>query len=88
MLCQSDLVWKVILTIGTKTTKFSKWSPNWEGPFIISQVIYGGVYKLSTLEGEELARSVNKKYLKKYHPMMGEAINIKERQDVSHKLAE
>ena len=65
-----DLVWKVILPIGTRTTKFNKWSPNSEGPFSITQVIYGGAYKLSTLEGEELARSINGKYLKKYYPMM------------------
>ena len=30
---KGDLVWKVILPIGTRTTKFGKWSPNWEGPF-------------------------------------------------------
>ena len=36
---EGDLAWKVILPIGTKTTKFSKWSLNWEGPFIITKVI-------------------------------------------------
>ena len=30
-----------------------------EGPFIFAKVIYGGTYKLATLEGDELARSVN-----------------------------
>jgi len=25
-----DLVWKLILPIGTKSSKFGKWSPNWE----------------------------------------------------------
>ena len=45
------------------------------------------MYKLPTLEGKELA-NVNGKYLNKYHPMMGEAINIKESEDISHKLAE
>ena len=25
---EGDLVWKVILPIGIRTTKFSKWSPN------------------------------------------------------------
>ena len=57
-----------MLSIGTRTTKFDKWSPNWEGHFIIIQVIYGGGYKLSTLKREELARSINGKYLKKYYP--------------------
>ena len=84
---EGDLVWKIILPIKTRTTKFNKWSPNQEGPFIITQVIYGGTYKLPTLEGEELARSINGKYLKKYYPMIGEAISIKENEGVSHKLA-
>ena len=82
---KGDLVWKVILSIGIRTTKFGKWSPNWKRPFIITQIIYSGEYKLSTLEGEELARSVNGKYLKKYHLMMREAVNIKDDQGVSHK---
>ena len=33
---KGDLVWKVILPIGTRTAKFDKWLPNWEGPFIIT----------------------------------------------------
>ena len=69
---------EVILPIRTKITKLSKWSPNQEGTFIVTQVIYGSEYKLSTWEGEELARSVNGKYLKKYRPTMWEAVNIKE----------
>ena len=68
--------------------KFDKWSSNWEGPFIITQVIYGGAYKLATLDGEELARHVNGTYLKKYHPIIGEVVNIKDDQGVSHKPAE
>ena len=39
---------EVILPIRTKITKLSKWSPNQEGPFIATQVIYGSEYKLST----------------------------------------
>jgi len=31
-----DLVWKLILPIGTKSSKFGKWSPNWEGPYRIN----------------------------------------------------
>jgi len=32
-----NLVWKLILPIGTKSSKFGKWSPNWEGPYRISR---------------------------------------------------
>jgi len=31
-----DLVWKLILPIGTKSSKFGKWSHNWEGPYRIN----------------------------------------------------
>jgi hypothetical protein len=27
-----DLVWKTILPIESKSNKFGKWSPSWEGP--------------------------------------------------------
>jgi hypothetical protein len=30
-----DLVWKTILAIGSRSNKFGKWSPNWEGPYRI-----------------------------------------------------
>ena len=32
---EGELVWKVILPIGSKDSKFGKWSPNWEGPYRI-----------------------------------------------------
>jgi hypothetical protein len=34
-----DLVWKMIFPIGSKSNKFRKWSPNWEGPYRIEEVI-------------------------------------------------
>ena len=71
-----DLVWKVILPFGTKNSKFGKWSLNWEGPFIVSKVIYGGTYKLVTLKRDELAGSINEKYLKKYYRTLWKEINI------------
>jgi hypothetical protein len=48
--------------------KYGKWSPNWEGPYQISQCVLGNAYILETLEGERFARALNKKYLKKYYP--------------------
>jgi len=32
---EGELVYKVILPIGSKDGKFGKWSPNWEGPYRI-----------------------------------------------------
>jgi hypothetical protein len=33
-----DLVWKTILRIGSKSNKFGKWSPSWEGPYKVMRV--------------------------------------------------
>jgi hypothetical protein len=65
---QGELVWKLILPIGTKDPKFGKWSPTWEGPFRINRCVPGNAYILETLEGEEFSRALNGKYLKKYYP--------------------
>jgi hypothetical protein len=63
-----DLVWKTILPIGSKSNKFGKWSPNWEGPYRIEKVIPGNSYIVHSVEGTSLPRAVNRKYLKKYYP--------------------
>ena len=65
---QGELVWKLILPIGTKDPKFGKWLPTWEGPFTVSRCLSGNAYILETLEGEEYSRALNGKYLKKYYP--------------------
>jgi len=63
-----DLDWKLILLIGTKSSKFGKWSPNWQGPYWISRSAPGNAYILETLEGVEFPRALNGKYLKRYYP--------------------
>jgi hypothetical protein len=39
-----DLVWKTIMPIGSKSSKFGKWSPNLEGSYRIEEVIPGNPY--------------------------------------------
>jgi hypothetical protein len=63
-----DLVWKVILPIGSKDNKFGKWSPSWEGPFKIARVVPGNSYLVESLQGTLLPHALNGKYLKKFHP--------------------
>src|ERR1041385_5709305 len=63
-----DLVWKMILPIGTKDRKFGKWSPSWEGPFKIVRIVPGNSYLVESIQGTLLPRALNGKYLKKYHP--------------------
>ncbi|XP_065616622.1 uncharacterized protein LOC136062006 [Quercus suber] len=48
-----DLVWKVILPIGVKDPYLGKWSPNWDGPFLISKVFDGNAYKLMDISSNE-----------------------------------
>jgi len=63
-----DLVWKLILPIGTKSSKFRKWSPNWESPYQINRSAPDNAYILETLKGVEFPRVLNGKYLKRYYP--------------------
>jgi hypothetical protein len=63
-----DLVWKMILPIGSRSSKFGKWSPNWEGPYRIEEVIPGNSYMVQSMQETSLARAINEKYLKKYYP--------------------
>ena len=66
---EGDLVWKVKLSIGSKDSMFSKWSPNWKGPYRIKRCAPGNAYILETLGGEEeFSRAINGKYLNKYYP--------------------
>ena len=63
-----ELVWKTILPLGTKSNKFGKLSPSWEGPFKIVKVIFRNSYMVETMQGECLPRDLNGRYLKKYYP--------------------
>ena len=61
-----DLVWTSILPIGDKDPYLGKWSPNQDGPFLISEVFDGNTYKLMDISGNEHVRSINSKFLKLY----------------------
>jgi hypothetical protein len=63
-----ELVWKTILPLGTKDIKFGKWSPSWEGPYKIIEVITENSYMMESLQGTCLPRALNGRYLKKYYP--------------------
>ena len=63
-----ELVWKLILPIGTKDGAYGKWSPNWEGPYRITRCVPSNAYFYETLEGEEFYRALNGKHFKKYCP--------------------
>ncbi|XP_043700034.1 uncharacterized protein K02A2.6-like [Telopea speciosissima] len=67
---KGDLVLKTVLPIGAKDPRLGKWSPMWEGPFTICQVLKGGVYRLQDMGGSIHVRPINRKFLKAYCPTM------------------
>ncbi|GKV42144.1 hypothetical protein SLEP1_g49581 [Rubroshorea leprosula] len=77
-----DLVWKAILPLSKKDHRFGKWSPNWEGPFRIHEVLRGGAYWLESLDGELHPRKINGIYLKPYYPTVWEAKDLKSQEAV------
>lgn len=60
-----ELVWKTILLLDSKDPKYGKWSPNWEGPYKVNNVLPNGAYNLEDLDGTKHMRFINGKYLKK-----------------------
>jgi hypothetical protein len=63
-----DLVWKSIFPIGSRSSKFGKWSPNWEGPYRIEEVVLRNSYMVRSIQGTSLLRAINGKYMKMYYP--------------------
>src|SRR6185312_13239148 len=57
-----DLVWELVLPIGTKDPAYGKWSLNWHGPYRIAETAPGNSYRMATLEGVRFIRNINGKY--------------------------
>jgi hypothetical protein len=47
---EGELVWRLILPIGTRDNKFGKWSPNWEGPYLIHVCCRTHIYLKDSME--------------------------------------
>jgi hypothetical protein len=67
-----DLVWEVVLPLGTKDVIYGKWSPNWHGPYRVDQVLLGNAYMLEELDGVKFSVAISGQHLKKYFPSMWE----------------
>jgi endo-alpha-1,4-polygalactosaminidase (GH114 family) len=65
-----DLVWETILSFETRSGKFGRWSPSWEGLYRVSWVVPSNAYFVENLEGHLLPKALNGKYLKQYYPSM------------------
>ncbi|XP_059659132.1 uncharacterized protein LOC132305515 [Cornus florida] len=70
-----DLVWKFVLPVGKVDRKYGKWSQKWEGPYLVHQVLSGGVYRLKYFSGRLHDYPINGKYLKRYVPAIFEREN-------------
>ena len=61
-----DLVLKKLL-LARKNPAHGNLGPNWEGPYIISQVVRPGNYELQTEEGKVLQHAWNAEHLKRFN---------------------
>jgi len=62
---EGDLVLKKILPI-QKDHK-GKWTPNYEGPYVVKKAFSGGVLVLTKMDGDELSLPVNSDVVKKFY---------------------
>lgn len=51
----------------THTDPIGKWTPNYEGTYVVRKVFSGGALILATMDGEDLSSPVNADAVKKYH---------------------
>ena len=62
---EGDLVLKAILPIHKDIR--GKWTPNYEGPYVVKKAFSGGALILATMDGEEFPLPVNSDAVKKYY---------------------
>ncbi|GAU31019.1 hypothetical protein TSUD_214550 [Trifolium subterraneum] len=61
---EGDLVLKKILSFQPDSR--GKWTPNYEGSYVVKRAFSGGAMTLATMDGDELPRPVNADAVKKY----------------------
>ena len=44
-----------------------KWTPTYEGPFVVKRVFYGGAMMLTTINDEDFPHPINTYIVKKYY---------------------
>nr|XP_012466309.1 unnamed protein product [Gossypium raimondii] len=62
---EGELVLRKILPIQKDFR--GKWSPNWEGPYVVKRAFSGGALILTEMDGKELPNPVNLDAVKKYY---------------------
>ncbi|KAI5402212.1 hypothetical protein KIW84_050005 [Lathyrus oleraceus] len=59
-----DLVLKKVLSFAPDSR--DKWTPNYEGSYVVKRAFSGGALMLTTMDGEDFTRPVNSDAVKKY----------------------
>jgi len=62
---EGDLVLKQILPI--HKDERGKWTPNWEGPYVVKRAFSGGALILTEMDGDDLPNPINSDSVKKYY---------------------
>ncbi|XP_038678394.1 uncharacterized protein LOC119979838, partial [Tripterygium wilfordii] len=62
---EGELVLKMILP--PQKDHRGKWTPNYEGPYVVKKAFEGGALILTRMDGEELSNPVNADAIKKYY---------------------
>ena len=62
---KGDLVLKKVLLIARDSR--GKWSPNYEGPYVVKRAYLGGALIPTNMDGDELPNPVNANVVKKYY---------------------
>ncbi|XP_073222322.1 uncharacterized protein [Cicer arietinum] len=62
---EGDLVLKKILPI--QKDYRGKWTPNYEGPYVVKKAFSGGALILTNMDGKDLVFPVNSDAVNKYH---------------------
>ena len=63
---EGDLVLKKVLP--NVQDHRGKFTPNYEGPYVVKKVLTGGALRLSLMDGPDLRDPVNSDVVKVYHP--------------------
>ena len=61
---EGNLVLRKIMSFNTDSR--GKWTPNFEGPYVVKKSFSGGALILETMDGEEFPRPMNVDAVKKY----------------------
>lgn len=62
---EGELVFKKILLIHHDSR--GKWTPNWEGPYVVKKAFSKGTLILTEMDGDDLPNPVNSDVVKKYY---------------------